>query len=407
MGITGKNIVLGVTGGIAAYKAAELTSLLVKNGASVHVVMTEAAENFVGAATFQALTGHRVFRSVFIEEQEGQIAHIDLADQADLVLIAPATANTLARMAAGIADDMLTTVLLAAQCPVWIAPAMNVHMYQHPALQKNIETLKSYGYRMIGPDQGRLACGWTGKGRMAEPAAIFSDLQAYFTEDSTALDQSQRLKGKRIVVTAGPTREAIDPIRFFSNLSTGKMGYAIAAAAVAQGADVTLISGPVQLAAPANLQTIQVTSACEMREAVLRLYTDADAVIQTAAVADYRPETVSEEKIKKKDGPLLVKMVRNPDILRELGEKKGSQILIGFAAETEHLLENGRKKLEEKHLDLLVANLAADSFGNDSNKVTFVYADGRTEAQIKMAKEKLAAKICRTLGELLGKSESQ
>ncbi|CAM3187868.1 bifunctional phosphopantothenoylcysteine decarboxylase/phosphopantothenate--cysteine ligase CoaBC [Sporolactobacillus spathodeae] len=404
MGIAGKTVIVGVTGGIAAYKAAELVRLLVKAGASVHVVMTKAAEQFIGAVTFQALTRHHVHCSVFTDEKEGQIAHIDLADHADLIVIAPATADTLARLAAGRADDMLTAVVLAARCPVLVAPAMNSNMYQHPAVQHNIKLLADYGYHFIGPESGKLACGWTGKGRLVAPEAIAARATEFFMEQQ---EKDAPLRGKKILVTAGPTREGLDPVRFFSNLSTGKMGYAIAEQAARLGADVTLISGPVQLDAPPNVTIVRVVSALEMRAAVLRDYQNVDAVIQSAAVADYRPEEAHAQKIKKQDGPLLVRLVRNPDILKELGLKKEKQILIGFAAETENLEANAKRKLETKHLDLLVANLAADGFATDTNKVTFYFANGRYEPHQRLPKHEVASRICAALAALFEESECQ
>lgn len=404
MTLSGKNIVLGVTGGIAAYKAAELTSRLVKSGAEVHVVMTAAAKQFIGAATFQALTRHPVYESVFVEEKDGQIAHIDLADSADLVIIAPATANTIGKMAAGLSDDMLTAAVLAARCPVWIAPAMNVNMYMHPAVQKNLKTLESYGYRLIGPDDGRLACGWTGKGRMTEPEEIFNAVDRYFSIENNAL---RTLAGKKVLVTAGPTREALDPIRFFSNQSSGKMGYAIAEAAERAGADVTLISGPSALEDPPGVSVIRVTSAEEMRHEVLTRFESADAVVKAAAVADYRPEEVSRNKIKKNGEPLMVRMIRNPDILLELGRLKKNQVLVGFAAETEQLEENALAKLEKKHLDLLIANQAGDGFAKDTNKVTFFFANGHRQAYEEMEKKQVGEKICAAVSELLEKSEQR
>ncbi|GGL44375.1 bifunctional phosphopantothenoylcysteine decarboxylase/phosphopantothenate--cysteine ligase CoaBC [Sporolactobacillus putidus] len=398
MTLSGKKIVLGITGGIAAYKAAELASLLVKSGAIVDVVMTESAKRFIGEATFQALTRRPVYENVFVEKKEGQIAHIDLADTADLVIVAPATANMIGKLAAGLADDMLSTVILASRAPVWIAPAMNVNMYAHPAVQKNLRTLEDYGYRLIGPDQGRLACGWTGKGRLVEPEVIFTEIDAYFAD---GIPDDFPLKGKKILVTAGPTQEALDPVRYFSNHSSGKMGYAIACAASRTGAEVTLVTGPTQLEAPQGVSVVQVNSARDMYEAVIKRFEAADVVVKAAAVADYRPETVSGQKIKKGDGPLLVKMVRNPDILTEIGARKTHQLLVGFAAETENLEENAQRKLEKKRLDLLVANRAEDGFGKDTNKVTFFFAGGRRQAFEQMPKRRVAEEICRAIAGLL------
>lgn len=394
MTLSGKSIVLGVTGGIAAYKAAELTSLLVKSGAEVQVVMTEAAQKFIGAATFQALTRHPVLDSVFVDEKEGQIAHIDLADKADLVIIAPATANTIGKLAAGLANDMLTTIVLAARAPVWIAPAMNVNMYAHPAVKRNLDILTTYGYRLIGPEAGRLACGWTGKGRLVPPEKIFADAEAYFS-------RKQTLGGKKVLVTAGPTREALDPVRFFSNRSSGKMGYAIAEAASRAGADVTLIAGPADLETPDHVHLIRVSSARDMFEAVTQRFDQSDIVIKAAAVADYRPEMFSTEKIKKGEGPLTIKMVRNPDILMELGRRKKNQILVGFAAETENLEQNALRKLKEKHADLLIANRVADGFEQDTNKATIFFADGRRRDTGLMSKKQIADQICAAVSELL------
>ncbi|EST13110.1 bifunctional phosphopantothenoylcysteine decarboxylase/phosphopantothenate--cysteine ligase CoaBC [Sporolactobacillus laevolacticus] len=398
MTLKGKKILLGVTGGIAAYKAADLASLLVKSGADVHVLMTEAAKHFVGAATFQALTRHQVFDRVIIDEKEGQIAHIDLADQADLVIVAPATANTIAKLASGMADDMLTTSVLATRAPVWIAPAMNVNMYGHPAVQQNLRTLESYGYRLIGPVEGHLACGWTGSGRMTEPEEIVREADVYFTPSP--------LKGKKILVTAGPTKEALDPIRFLSNHSSGKMGYAIAEAARRAGAIVTLVTGA-SLESPSGIKTVHVRSARDMYDEVLKHYEEADAVIKAAAVADYRPETISSSKIKKTDGQLTVTMVRNPDILLELGKMKKNQLLVGFAAETDHLEENALKKLEKKHLDLLVANHASDGFGNDTNKITLYFSSGKKQAFERMPKKRVAEKICDALAGLFEMSGNE
>ncbi|RYL95387.1 bifunctional phosphopantothenoylcysteine decarboxylase/phosphopantothenate--cysteine ligase CoaBC [Sporolactobacillus sp. THM7-4] len=397
MVLSGKTIILGVTGGIAAYKAAELASRLVKSGANVHAVMTRNAKHFIAPETFQGLTRHKVHGDVFTEEKEGQIAHIDLADSSDLVLVAPATANSIARLAGGFADDMLTAVILATKAPVWVAPAMNVNMYSHPAVQRNLRVLTEYGYRLIGPDQGRLACGWTGKGRLVEPDLIFQEIETYF---SGTRDQAFSLKGKRVLITAGPTREAVDPVRYFSNYSSGKMGYAIAEAASRAGAEVTLITGPTALMPPAGVHTVTVHSALEMYDAVLGHFDGSDAVIKAAAVADYRPEKISLNKIKKNDGPLIIKMVRNPDILKELGLRKKHQILIGFAAETEDLAENARKKLIGKRLDLLVANRVEDGFGKETNTVTFYYQDGRHKSFEKMAKTMIAGKICEALAGL-------
>ncbi|WP_353947695.1 bifunctional phosphopantothenoylcysteine decarboxylase/phosphopantothenate--cysteine ligase CoaBC [Sporolactobacillus sp. Y61] len=396
MALSGKKIILGVTGGIAAYKSAELASRLVKSGADVQVIMSQAARKFVGSATFQALTRHSVYDSVIIDEKEGQIAHIDLADQADLVLIAPATANTIGRLAAGLSDDMLTCVTLATKAPVWVAPAMNVNMYWHPAVQKNLKTLAEFGYRIIGPDSGQLACGWTGKGRLVDPEEISRQLETFFSAGS-----GQLLKGRQILVTAGPTRENLDPVRFFSNRSSGKMGYAIAEAAKCAGAEVTLVTGPTAIPAPKGLHVIPVLSASDMYQAVVSHYEHMDAVIKAAAVADYRPDQVSDEKIKKGTGPFIVKLVRNPDILMELGRRKKQQVLVGFAAETDGLEEHAVEKLNKKNLDLLVGNYASDSFGKETNRVTLFFASGEREELGTLPKAEVAEKICEAVAGML------
>ncbi|MCL1630911.1 bifunctional phosphopantothenoylcysteine decarboxylase/phosphopantothenate--cysteine ligase CoaBC [Sporolactobacillus sp. CPB3-1] len=398
MALKGKKIVLGITGGIAAYKAADLTSRLVKSGADVHVLMTESAKKFIGPVTFQALTGHRVYDQVITDEKEGQIAHIDLADEADLFIIAPATANTIARLASGMADDMLTASVLATHAPVWIAPAMNVNMYAHAAVSHNLHILESYGYHLIGPEKGRLACGWTGAGRMTEPGDIVHEAEDYFS--------FQSLAGKRVLVTAGPTKEALDPIRFFSNHSSGKMGAAIAEAAYRAGAEVILITGA-KLNVDPGITTIEVVTALDMHREVLNWYPGVDAVIKAAAVADYRPARISRSKIKKTDESMTITMVRNPDILKELGEKKQHQLLIGFAAETDHLDDYAVQKLEKKHLDMLVANHAADGFGGDTNKVTFYYADGKKQTFDTMPKQQIGTRICNALASLFETSETK
>ncbi len=337
--MNGKNILLCVTGGIAVYKAAALTSKLTQAGAFVRVILSEAAAEFVQPLTFQALSRHEVYVDTFDEKNPQKIAHIDLADWADLIIVAPATANTIGKLANGIADNMVTTTLLAATCPIWIAPSMNVHMYEHPAVQKNMKTLRDYGYRFIEPGEGYLACGYVGKGRLEEPEKIVALVEQYFRS------QTGILKGKKVVVTAGPTREKIDPVRFISNYSTGKMGYAIAEEAVLQGAEVTLISGPVSLAPPQGVTLISVESAEEMYEAVMKVFLQSDLVVKTAAVADYRPKQVSEHKVKKQPGEQVIELERTKDILYELGRKKGHQVLVGFAAETINVEEYAKKKL--------------------------------------------------------------
>lgn len=350
--LNNRNVLLCVSGGIAVYKACALTSKLVQAGANVKVIMTESACRFVSPLTFQALSRHEVYTDTFKEQNPSVISHIDAADWADLIIIAPATANVIGKLANGIADDMLTTTLLAATAPVWIAPAMNVHMYDHPAVKRNISVLYQDGYRFIEPSEGYLACGYVGKGRLEEPENIVKLAEKHFAEETSA-----SLEGKHVVITAGPTREAIDPVRFFTNKSTGKMGYALAEAAVQLGARVTLISGPVSLDQPKGLaEFIPVQSAADMREAVLSVYDASDIVIKTAAVADFTPKTVFDHKMKKQDGGMTLELKRTVDILKELGEKKKEQILVGFAAETQDIEHYARKKLAAKNLDLIVAN---------------------------------------------------
>ncbi|OQP05298.1 bifunctional phosphopantothenoylcysteine decarboxylase/phosphopantothenate--cysteine ligase CoaBC [Geobacillus sp. 44B] len=392
--VYGKNILLCVTGGIAAYKAAALTSQLTQRGANVKVIMSEGACQFITPLTFQALSRNEVYVDTFAEKNPAVIAHIDLADWADLVLVAPATANTIGKLANGIADNMITTTLLATKAPVWIAPAMNVHMYEHPAVQANIETLYRFGYRFIEPSEGYLACGYVGKGRLEEPEKIIKNIENYFSSANPLL------KGKKVLVTAGPTREKLDPVRFFSNRSTGKMGYAIAEAAARFGAEVTLISGPTELEAPANVKTIRIESAQDMYEAVMERFPDVDIVIKSAAVADYRPKHVFAKKIKKQPGDYIVEMERTIDILKTLGERKTSQILVGFAAETDHVEEYARQKLESKRLDMVVANNVTQEgagFAGDTNVVTIFKRDGSVRSLPLMSKKQVAEEILKEI----------
>lgn len=391
-----KKILLCVTGGIAVYKAAALTSKLVQAGAKVKVILSESAAKFVTPLTFQALSRHEVYTDIFAEKNPQVIAHIDLADWADLILVAPATANTIGKLAGGIADNMITTTLLATTRPVWIAPAMNVHMYDHPAVKRNIAVLAEYGYQFIEPSEGYLACGYIGKGRLEEPDKIVTLIQDYFLKED-----HQPLKGKTVLITAGPTREKIDPVRFISNHSTGKMGYSLAEAAKKQGAHVILVSGPVQLKEPYGVQMIKVESAEEMYNAVLSFYPDSDIVIKTAAVADYRPKRSYDHKVKKQTGDSVLELERTKDILLELGQRKKHQILVGFAAETDHVEEYARRKLTAKNADMIVANnLKAEGagFGTDTNIVTLYKRDGTVTELPMMSKmavaDKILAKIC-------------
>ncbi|MGD0152657.1 MAG: bifunctional phosphopantothenoylcysteine decarboxylase/phosphopantothenate--cysteine ligase CoaBC [Thermacetogeniaceae bacterium] len=366
------NVILGITGSIAAYKAAELASLLVKKEYAVHVIMTPAAARFITPLTLQAISQHPVYVDMFDSPGSWEIGHISLARRADLILVAPATADFIARMAAGMADDLLAATILAARAPVLLAPAMNDGMYANPVLQEKIAYLKRFGYHFIDPESGRLACGTVGQGRLAEPARIASAVEQF-------LSTSKVLAGKRILVTAGPTREPLDPVRFLSNYSSGKMGYAIAREARRRGADVALVSGPTQLAPPAGVELIPVETAQEMFEAVVNRYDQADIVIKAAAVSDFRPQQRAGQKLKKLSAQLVLELERTPDILQYLGQHKQGQILVGFAAETEDLLVNAGDKLKQKHLDLVIANNLAEpgaGFGVDTNLVTLLYSNG-------------------------------
>ncbi|ASZ61327.1 bifunctional phosphopantothenoylcysteine decarboxylase/phosphopantothenate--cysteine ligase CoaBC [Bacillus subtilis] len=397
--LNNRNVLLCVSGGIAVYKACALTSKLVQAGANVKVIMTESACRFVSPLTFQALSRHEVYTDTFKEQNPSVISHIDAADWADLIIVAPATANVIGKLANGIADDMLTTTLLAATAPVWIAPAMNVHMYDHPAVKRNISVLYQDGYRFIEPSEGYLACGYVGKGRLEEPENIVKLAEKHFAEETSA-----PLEGKHVVITAGPTREAVDPVRFFTNKSTGKMGYALAEAAVQLGARVTLISGPVSLDQPKGLaEFITVQSAADMREAVLSVYDASDIVIKTAAVADFTPKTVFDHKMKKQDGGMTLELKRTVDILKELGEKKKEQILVGFAAETQDIEHYARKKLAAKNLDLIVANdvkANGAGFGADTNIVTIFFKGGRKRELPIMSKLDVSFEILQEIAAL-------
>lgn len=383
--LKGKDILLGVTGGIAAYKAVELLRLLTKAGANVHVIMTRSAQEFVTPLTFQTLSMNPVSTSLFNLISEREIGHISLADRADLFIIAPATANVVGKLAGGIADDMLTTTVMATKAPVLIAPAMNVNMYQNPIYKENEARLKALGYLFVEPANGLLACGWEGEGKLQEPQVIFEEAVAALT--------AKDLSGESILVTAGPTREELDPVRFISNYSSGKMGYAIARSARLRGAKVVLVTGPCCLDAPWGVETVQVTSALEMREAALEMFPGSSIVVKTAAVADYRPAARAGAKIKKSDMPLTLHLEKNPDILAELGAMKGDRFLVGFAAETGNLAGYARGKMAEKHLDMVVANdisQAGAGFEVDTNIVRLFFRDGRDEQLPLMGKNALA-----------------
>ncbi|MBJ8102880.1 MULTISPECIES: bifunctional phosphopantothenoylcysteine decarboxylase/phosphopantothenate--cysteine ligase CoaBC [Bacillus] len=395
--LKGKKILLCVTGGIAVFKAAALTSKLTQAGATVKVMMSESAMKFVTPLTFQALSRHDVYTDTFDEKDSAVIAHIDLADWADVVLVAPATANCIGKLANGIADDMITTTLLATTAPVWIAPAMNVHMYENKIVQKNMMTLKALGYTFIEPGEGFLACGYVAKGRLEEPEVIIGRLEEVFSEQKP-------LQGKRILITAGPTREKIDPVRFMTNFSSGKMGYAIAEVAASLGADVILVSGPTALNPPLHVTTIQVESAQDMLEAVLQNYQNVDVVIKTAAVADYRPKYVHDNKMKKQNGDAVIELERTVDILRTLGEKKERQLLIGFAAETTNIEEYATRKLREKNANMIVANdvkAQGAGFGTDTNIVTMYRKDGEIIELPLLTKKEVAREILKQIEMML------
>lgn len=374
--LEGKNIVLGVTGGIAAYKACDLVSRLKKLNAAVHVIMTDSASRFIAPLTFQSLSLNQVVVDMFEAPNYWEIEHISLAKLADVLVIAPATANIIGKLANGIADDMLSTTVMATKAKVIIAPAMNTNMYENPVVQKNIQFLKKLGYVFVEPEEGRLACGDVGKGKMANPAVI----QQAVVE---ALLPRQDLAGKTVLVTAGPTREAIDPVRFISNNSTGKMGYALAERALKRGAKVHLVSGPVNLDTPDGVRRYNVVSAEEMLNKVMELLPECDIVIKAAAVADYAPETVFSQKVKKSEPGLELKLKKNPDILYELGKIKGDRILIGFAMETENLVLNAEQKVKKKNLDFIVANdlnEAGAGFAADTNVVKIIDREGNIES---------------------------
>ena len=386
--LKGKTVILGITGGIACYKAAELTSLLVKQHADVNVIMTKGATEFMSPLTFEALTGNKVHTDIFDKDSGTEIPHISLSGKADALIIAPATANVIAKLAHGIADDMLTSTVLAAQCPKIIAPAMNTRMYENPVTADNIEALKKYGWRVITPDSGRLACGDTGKGKLPAPEKL---LEGVINEIAFPKD----MKGLRVLVTAGATKEAIDPVRYITNHSTGKMGYALAKNAARRGAEVTLVTGADKLPDPENVSCVHIKSAREMFDAV-KEYADADIIVKAAAVADYRPVSIAEDKIKKSEGDASIALERTDDILKFLGEnKRAGQLLCGFSMETRDLLENSRKKLEKKNLDMICANnlrVEGAGFGTETNVITMITKDKETELPL-MSKDEAAAEI--------------
>lgn len=392
--LKGKKILLGVTGGIAAFKAASLCSKLVQQGAEVRVVMTESATKLITELTMQALSKNPVYTNTFDEKHPAEISHIQLADWADLVLIAPATANIIGKMAAGIADDMLSTTLLATQAPIMLAPAMNVHMYSHPAVQRNMMELASRGVLFVEPGEGLLACGYVGKGRLEEPEQIVKVVQEYFNRQRS--EAQAPLRGRKVVVTAGGTLERIDPVRYISNDSTGKMGFALAKAAQLLGAEVVLIAANSKLPSPAGVQVIELESAQEMYEAVQSHWDNTDVLIMAAAVADYRPKVTAERKIKKSGETMTLELVKNIDILETMGRQKSSQFMIGFAAETNDLEQYATDKLQRKNCDLLIANdvtREGAGFGTDTNIVHIYDRNGLVENLPMMSKDQLGLHI--------------
>ena len=387
MRFAGKTVVLCVTGGIAAYKAADLTSKLHQNGATVHVLMTESATQFIAPMTFETLSGNRAVVDTFDRSFPWEVEHISLAKAADVFVIAPATANVIAKAAHGIADDMVTTTLLATKAPVVVAPAMNTGMYDNPVTQENLATLRKRGFHIIEPDAGHLACGDSGRGKLPDTPTLLWGIEKALTE--------QDLAGRHVLVTAGPTQEAMDPVRFLSNHSTGKMGYALARAAAMRGAEVTLIHGQTALPPVKFTTDVPVTSAQQMYEAVTSRFDTTDVLIMAAAVADYRPATVADDKIKKKDGDLSIPVERTEDILGTIGPRKTHQFLCGFSMETRDLVENSSAKLAKKNLDMVVANnlkVAGAGFGVDTNVVTFITPDGTRELPL-MSKADVADAI--------------
>jgi phosphopantothenoylcysteine decarboxylase / phosphopantothenate---cysteine ligase len=383
-----KKIVLGMTGGIAAYKAAELTREFVKREAFVRVIMTKNATEFITPLTLQSLCGHPVYMDMFAPSKEFDMAHISLAEYADVMVIAPATANIIGKISSGVADDLLTTTVLVTKAPILICPAMNVNMYDNTIVRENISRIAARGYLFMEPEYGELACKAEGYGRLPEITDIVEELETILTPKD--------LKGEKILVTAGPTREPLDPVRYITNYSSGKMGYALAIAGKRRGADVTLISGLSVLPAPRGINFVQVSSAVEMRDAVMENLNASTVIIKAAAVADYRPSARSDFKIKKQEGDLIIRLERNPDIISEVGKKKGNRILVGFAVETENLLENARAKMMGKNMDIIVANDVTEEgagFGYDTNIIKVLSADGEIESLPLMSKMEVADRI--------------
>ena len=387
--LQGKTVLLGVTGGIAAYKAAALASALVKQHCCVEVIMTAHATEFIAPLTFEQLTGNRTMVDTFDRNFVHQVEHVSLAHRTDLVLVAPATANVCAKLAHGLADDMLTTTVLACKCPKLIAPAMNTNMFENPVTQDNLDILRRYGWEVIQPATGRLACGDTGAGKLPEPEQLLQHILR-------RLALPHDLEGKRVLVTAGPTQEALDPVRYITNHSTGKMGYAIARMAMLRGAEVTLISGPTAIDPPPFVEVVPVVSAADMFDAVAEHSANADWIFKSAAVADYTPAEYSGDKVKKKDGDMSIPLTRTRDILQYLGDhRRPGQFICGFSMETRDMLENSRAKLEKKHVDMICANnlkVAGAGFGVDTNVITLITDDGAEELPL-MSKEAAASRI--------------
>lgn len=387
--LKGKTVLLGVSGSIAAYKIANLASALMKQHATVHVIMTQNAVNFINPITFESLTGNKCLVDTFDRNFEFQVEHVAIAKAADIVMVAPASANVIGKIAHGIADDMLTTTVMACKCPRILAPAMNTNMFENPVVQDNLEILKKYGWEIVQPAVGYLACGATGSGKMAEPDILLEYI-------SREIGRKKDLKGKKILVTAGPTQEAIDPVRYVTNHSSGKMGYALARVCMQRGAQVTLVTGPTHLPKPMFVDVVEVTTAREMFEAVISRSEEQDIIIKAAAVADYRPKEVKEEKVKKSESEICLEMEKTDDILKYLGEhKKIGQFLCGFSMETENMVANSRKKLEKKNLNLVVANnlkVEGAGFSGDTNVVTLISKDKEVSLQM-MSKEETADHI--------------
>lgn len=391
--LRGKTVILGVTGSIAAYKIATLASMLVKKQASVHVIMTKNATNFINPITFESLTGHKCLVDTFDRNFEFQVEHVSIAKQADVVMIAPASANVIGKLAHGLADDMLTTTFLACKCPKIVSPAMNTAMFENPIVQDNLKILEKYGYEVIQPASGYLACGDTGAGKMPEAETLYQYIER-------TLADPKDLIGKKVLVTAGPTQENIDPVRYITNHSSGKMGYAVAKAAMLRGAEVTLVSGQTALTPPMFVDYVQITTAEEMYQAVTSRSDEQDIIIKAAAVADYRPKTVYENKVKKQDGQMSIELERTRDILAYLGEhKRENQFLCGFSMETENMIGNSRAKLQKKNLDMVAANnvkVEGAGFQGDTNVMTLITQDQEIALPL-MSKEEVADKILDTI----------